>query len=167
MTRIARAVGITAVSQGTHPFLVGFTDPLPGALDVDGSVPSRSATAVWQLPVSMEAADSDLGRFTAIHLAGVSGQRPAGFSDIYDIELPAQSPSRLQVGFDKFQYSKVEVWDWSAQAWAGGSWQDDPNNPGRLVQALAPTQVAAGLLRLRVKEVRLTWGSGLFVAPGS
>jgi hypothetical protein len=167
MTRIARAVGITAVSEGTHPYLVGFTDPLPGALDIDGSSPSRSATAVWQLPVSVDAADADLGRWTATHLAGISGQRQTGFSDVYDIELPAQSPARIQLGFDKFQYSKVEVWDWSAQAWAGGSWQDDPNNPARLVQTLAPSEVAAGLLRLRVKEVRLTWGSGLFVAPGT
>ncbi|HEX6348511.1 MAG TPA: hypothetical protein VF160_03880 [Candidatus Dormibacteraeota bacterium] len=167
MTRIARAVGITAVSAGTHPYLVGFTDPLPGALDVDGSAPTRSVTAIWQLPVTMEAADNDLGRWTSTHLAGVAGQRQTGFSDVYDIELPAQYPTKLQLGFDEFQYSKVEVWDWSAQAWAGGSWQDDPNNPGRLLTALAPGEVAAGLLRLRVTEVRLTWGAGLFVSAGA
>jgi hypothetical protein len=167
MTRIARAVGLTAISQGTHPYLVGFTDPLPGAVSVDGSAPSRSATAIWQLPVTMEAADAELGRWSATHLAGVSGERRTGFVDVYDIELPAQAPARLDLAFDKFQYSRVEVWNWASEAWGGGPWQDDPNNPGRFISALAPSDLASGLLRLRVKEVRITWGSGLYVSPGS
>ena len=40
MTRLARAVGISALSRGTHPYLVGFTNPLPDALQVDGSAPA-------------------------------------------------------------------------------------------------------------------------------
>jgi hypothetical protein len=167
MTRIARAVGITAISQGTRPYLVGFTDPLPGGLNVDGSAPSRSAAAIWQLPVIMEAADAELGRWSATHLAGVSGERRMGFVDVYDIELPAQAPARLELAFDKFQYSKVEVWNWAAGAWGGGPWQDDPNNPGRFLTSLAPTDVASGLLRLRVKEVRINWGTGLYVTAAA
>jgi hypothetical protein len=133
---------------------------------VDGSAPSRSATAIWQLPVTMEAADAELGRWSATHLAGVSGERRTGFVDVYDIELPAQAPARLDLAFDKFQYSRVEVWNWASEAWGGGPWQDDPNNPGRFISALAPSDLASGLLRLRVKEVRITWGSGLYVSPG-
>ena len=167
MTRLARAVGITAISQGTRPYLVGFTDPLPGGLTVDGSAPSRTAAAVWQLPVLMDAADADLGRWSATHLAAVSGERRTGFVDVYDVELPPQAPARLELAFDKFQYSKVEVWNWAAGAWGGGPWQDDPNNSGRFVTSLAPTDVASGLLRLRVKEVRIAWGTGLYVTPAT
>jgi len=167
MTRIARAVGVTAISQGTHPYLVGFTDPLPGNLYVDGSAPTRSAAAVWQLPVTMEAADADLGRWSSIHLAGLSGERRTGFADVYDVELPAQAPARLDLAFDKFQYSKVEVWNWAAGTWGGGPWQDDPNDSGRFITSLGPADIAAGLLRLRVKEVRLSWGAGLYVTPGA
>ena len=139
---------------------------MPGGLNIDGSLPARSATAVWQLPVTMEAVDADLGRWTDTHLAGVAGGRPAGFTDVYDVELPAQVPARLAVSYDRFQYSKVEVWDWSASSWSANTWADDPNDPARSITSLGPTQVAAGLLRLRVREVRISWGAGLSVSTG-
>ena len=163
LTRIARAVGINAVLQGTRPYLVGFTDPVASALNVDGSAPARAATAVWELPVTMEAADGEILRWSAAHLAAVSGERRTGFLDVYDIELPRTVPAQLTLSFDKFQYQRVEVFNWAAGAWRNGPWQDEPANAGRFVTTLDAADLQSGLLRVRVKESRIGWGTGFYI----
>lgn len=163
MTRIARAVGIHAVTQDTQPYLVGFTDPVASAVTVDGSAPARSAAAVWALPVTMESADGEIFRWSAAHLAAVAGERRTGFLDVYDIELPKSAPARLTLSFDKFQYQRVEVFNWAAGSWHTGPWQDEPSNAGRFVTTLEAGDVAAGLLRVRVKESRIGWASGFYI----
>jgi hypothetical protein len=163
MTRIARAVGIYAVTQDTQPYLVGFTDPVASALNVDGSGPARSAIAVWELPVTMESADGEIFRWSAAHLAAVSGERRTGFLDVYDMELPKSAPARLTLSFDKFQYQRVEVFNWAAGSWHNGPWQDEPTNATRFVTTLDAGDLASGLLRVRVKESRIGWASGFYI----
>jgi hypothetical protein len=162
MTRIARTVGIHAVLQDTQPYLVGFTDPMASALNVDGSAPARAATAVWELPVTMESADGEIFRWSAAHLAAVSGERRTGFLDVYDIELPKSTPARLTLSFDKFQYQRVEVFSWTAGGWHNGPWQDD-TSAGRFVTTLDAGDLASGLLRVRVKESRIGWAGGFYI----
>jgi hypothetical protein len=169
-TRLSRAVGLEALSSSGAPWLVGFTDPVPGMLMVDGVMPRQTAITVFQAPVTMEQADATTSDFAVRRLASTVGDRAhGGFTDVYDLELPGKLPPVATVGYDKFQYTSVEVYDWSSQTWRAGAWADDPSNQGRQLSPLSPAELLAAsggtrtLVRLRVKEPRVSWGSALYV----
>jgi hypothetical protein len=169
-TRLSRAVGLEALSSSGTPWLVGFTDPLPGTMTVDGAMPKQNAITVFEAPVTIEKADATTSDFAIRRLAATSGDRAhGGFTDVYDLELPGRLPPIATVGYDKFQFSSVEVFDWSSQTWQKGAWADDPANQGRELSPLTPAELLASsggtrsLVRLRVREPRVSWGSALYV----
>ena len=168
-TRLSRAVGLEALSRSGSPWIVGFTDPLPGSLKVDGALPKQSAITVFEAPAVIDQADGQVSDFAVRRLAASTGDRSGGFSDVYDLELPGRLPSALSLSYDKFQYSQVEVYDWARGTWRKPAWADDPGNSSRFLAGLGATELApAGdgssqLLRVRVREVRLSWGANLYV----
>ncbi len=169
-TRISRAVGAELLGEGSQKsWLVGFTDPVTSVLTVDGATPSRNATTVFETPVTVERADGPVSDWATRRLVASAGDRSGGFTDVYDLQLPARLPTSLQVGYDHSQFGAVEIFDWSSGAWHTDGWKDDPNDSTRTLRPLSPSEVlgAAGgslnLVRLRVKENRIGWGAGLYV----
>ncbi len=172
-TRLSRAVGVQALTSTGTPWLVGFTDPLPGAFKVDGATPRTDALTVFEAPAAIEKADATLTDFGSRRLASTTGGRTlGGFTDVYDLEVPVQVPPRVLAGYDKATYSSVEIYDWAAQTWRGGSWTDDPTDVGRVLAPLTPAEIlaskdgTANLVRLRVREPRVGWGSSLYLLGG-
>lgn len=169
-TRLSRAVGLEALSRASTPWLVGFTDPLPGVLKVDGAQPKQAAITVFEEPITIEKADGTLSDYATRRLAATNGDRSrGGFTDVYDLELPGKLPATSTLGYDKFQYASVEVYDWSAGAWKTHAWTDDPNNQGRQFTSLTPAELlatadgATNIIRVRVREPRVSWASAIYV----
>jgi hypothetical protein len=167
-TRISQAVGADALSRSPSAWLVGFTDPVPSSLRVDGAPPQSQAVSVFEMPVTMESADAAPGDWSVRRLAATAGDRArGGLSDVYDIELPARLTGKLSLGYDTYLYSSVDVFDWSSNSWRSGGFIDDPTSTGRRIAPLSAGDIVSGdgwnLLRVRVGEARLNWGSSLFV----
>jgi hypothetical protein len=86
----------------------------------------------------------------------------AGFNDAYDIAIPSARGS-LVFRYDKRIYSAVSVYDWTARTWRQGDFSSDPTTPLVMLTQLSPSEVRDGLVRVRVTEVNLTWGSDITV----
>lgn len=170
-TRISRAVGAELLAGGgQRAWLVGFTDPIPSRLTVDGAVPATTSTTVFEMPVSVERADGQVSDWATARLVASSGRRGGpGFTDVYDLQLPGRLPSTLRVEYQKAQFGAVEVFDWASGRWSGGPYDDDAADATRAGRNLHPGEIAgvAGgafdMVRLRVSEPRIAWGAGLFV----
>lgn len=161
---LVQAVGMTALATQGDAVLVGLTRPLPSAIQVDGSSPPGWALAVLEQPVRLEAADALLPLFESRQLASSSGDSIHGFTAVYDISFPSTSaPLALTVSHQ--WPASVEVYNW-----VRGTFEQvelASGDSGTAPLPLSPEQVAAGMVRVRLKEPRLRWGSTMVVDVAS
>jgi hypothetical protein len=143
--------------------LIGFTDPVPRTITVDGSQPSAgSSTALVEAPVRMEASDGVLDDWTEVRLASSTGVSDR-FVDVYDLELPRTVSGPLLLAIRGRPGLDPEIYDWASRSWVRG-WRPGtaPQN-GQVTGIIAPTQVHDGLIRVRVVEPVVDWGIGISV----
>ncbi|HZV52544.1 MAG TPA: hypothetical protein VFD49_22630 [Candidatus Dormibacteraeota bacterium] len=149
--QLLRSVALSELGGRAGSVLVGLTLPRPGLVALDGSSPSRPSLAVLEQPVTVAAADPP----THFERTRLASSRPSGSGllDTYDVWVPSTSaPLVVEPG----SLTGVEVYDWSRGAFV--PLQGEPLGPG---------EVHDGLVRVRGQEARLSWGSGLLVAPAS
>lgn len=157
---LLRAVAVPSLAQRGQAVLVGLTTPLPSQLTVDGERPPRWALAVLQQPVTVASADGPARDFQRRSLASTAGDSRSGYLDVYDIQVPATSaPLRLAAATQS--PGDVEVFDWLRNAFTPSS----AVGPGRAT-VLGSEHVRDGLVRVRVREPRLTWGAALWIESG-
>jgi hypothetical protein len=76
--------------------------------------------------------------------------------DVYEFDLPAGLKSSVGLGYTfvdglQTQVRSVEVFDWSSHSWR--SLKPQPiSSPRAVAAALAPGEVGAGTVRVRVRE---------------
>ncbi|HEY8760337.1 MAG TPA: hypothetical protein VIP52_05430 [Candidatus Dormibacteraeota bacterium] len=164
-----QAVSLVADEAGrrnlTHPgqlAIVGFVKPADSNLRVDGSAPGGQVIAAFGMPVEVESAVGRLGTVALPRLAGFYPESGTSFIDAYDIALPSATGS-LVLRYDKRLYSGVAVYDWTAGTWRQSDFSDDPTTPLVILTRLNPSEVRDGLVRVRVHEATLTWGSEIAV----
>jgi len=164
-----QAVSLVADEAGrrnlTHPgqlAIVGFVKPADSNLRVDGSAPGGQVIAGFGMPVEVESAVGRLGTVALPRLAGFYPESGTSFIDAYDIALPSATGS-LVLRYDKRLYSGVAVYDWAAGTWRQSDFSDDPTTPLVILTRLNPSEVRDGLVRVRVHEATLTWGSEIAV----
>jgi hypothetical protein len=155
------AVGRNALNQRAAPVLLAFVDPVPSALSVDGSPPERSGRALLEQGVDLEFGDSLLGDFHDIRLAAGSGDQRSGYLDVYDVALPPRLAGTPQITFDPAQYTSLQVYDWTTGSWRGADWPKASLDSSKRVVSLGAADLRDGLVRVRVKEARLSWGGFL------
>jgi hypothetical protein len=156
---------MAALAQSPQPVLVGFTDLTPGKLLVDGNSPVRAGVSVVEQPLLVEGADSMLAQWARVRLAGVSGSaKDGGFLDAYDIVLPNGAPT-FNLAYNPRTYESFEVWDWAAAAWKSVPGQPPASGitNGRVSVPIAGSLIGDGLVRVRVKELTVSWGADLFL----
>ena len=111
------------------------------------------------MPGAIESAIARLGEVVVPRLAGFYPEQASGlFLDTYDIAIPATT-GPLVLRYDRRLYSDVEVYDWSSRAWRAGPYTQDPASQLVMVAQLDPSEVGPGLVRVRLHEISLTWGS--------
>jgi hypothetical protein len=148
--RLLRSVALSELEGRSGSLLVGLTLPRPGLVGLDGGSPSRPVLAVLEQPVTVAAADPPT-RFERTRLAS-SVPSGSGLLDVYDVWVP---PTSAPLTVDPGPLTGVEVYDWSRDVFvpfAGGP--------------LGAGEVYHGLVRVRGREARLSWGTGLSVGPG-
>lgn len=157
---IENAIAMAALAQSPQPVLVGYTELAPGRLLVDGAAPRRLGLAAFEQPLSVEAADGMLADWSRVRLAAIGGDSRRGYTDVYDIEVPAGAGS-FQLAYDGRQYGSAQLFDWATGSWraaqAGSSQESGVHVDAGLIQD--------GVVRVRVNELRVTWGTG-FRLPG-
>jgi hypothetical protein len=160
---VADEAGRRNLSHPGQIAIVGFVRPVNSNLRVDGTAPAGQVLAAFGMPVDVESATARLGDVAFPRLAGFLPETATGlFRDTYDIALPAVSEP-LVLRYDKRIYSDVEVYDWQSRAWRSGAFQQDPASPIVMLAQLDPSELHAGLIRVRLHEVALTWGSDITV----
>ncbi len=159
---LARILATAAMERDRMPLIVAFTDPLASSLQVDGEQPPTSTITALEQPVTLEAADGLLADFSRTLLASTSGNQRDGFLDAYDLVLPLNTTPGVQLSWDKRWAQQVEIYDWTAGAWHPAGFDPEDANPIATV-GLAGGDTAGGLVRVRVREPRLSWGSTLAV----
>jgi hypothetical protein len=162
---LGRAIAMAALGQSPQPVLVGFTDLTPGKLLVDGNTPVRAGVAVVEQPLLLEGADSMLAQWARVRLAGISGSvKDGGYQDVYDIVLPHGAPA-FNLAYNARTYESFEVWDWAAGDWQSVSGQPPATGitTGRISVPIAGSMVRDGLVRVRVKELAVSWGADFFL----
>ena len=166
---VAQAISLVADETGrrnlSHPgqvAIVGFVKPVDSNLRVDGSAPGGRVIATFGMPVEVESAAGRLGIVGRTRLAGFYPDGGAGLIDTYDIALPSTGGS-LVLRYDKRLYSGVAVYDWTARTWRESGFSQDPATPLVMLTPLNPGEVRAGLVRVRVHEPTLTWGTEIAV----
>lgn len=156
---LLRAVASSALAVRGQAVLVGLTAPQASQLSVDGQGPPISGLAVLQQAVNVTAADSSLRDFQRRWLASTAADSNGGFSDVYDVLVPA-SNRPLQLVYNAQWASSTEVYDWSQGAFvpvaAGGG-------GAQATAPLDPQQVHDGLVRVRMHEPRVSWGLSVWV----
>ena len=161
---IASAIALAALAQSPQPVLVGFTQLAPGKLLVDGKVPVRAGLAAFEQPLAIEHADGMLAQWSRVRLAGTTGNARDGYQDVYDIELPAGAGA-FSLAYDPRSYKSVELYDWAAGAWRAiaGSPPSAGTAPSRVSVPIVAGSIQDRLVRVRVKEAKVTWGAGFFL----
>jgi len=164
-----QAISLVADEAGrrnlSHPgqlAIVGFVKPADTNLRVDGSSPGGQVIAAFGMPVEVESAVGRLGTVALPRLAGFYPEGGTSFVDTYDIALPGAT-GPLVLRYDKRLYTGVAVYDWTAGTWRQSDFSDDPATPLVLLTQLKPSEVRDGLVRVRVHEATLTWGSEIVV----
>ena len=142
--------------------MVGFVRPVNSDLGVGGKAPVGAVLAAFGMPVDVESATARLGDVAFPRLAAFLPESAGLFLDTYDIGLPAVSEP-LVLRYDKRIYSDVQVYDWLSRTWRSGGFEQDPASPIVTLTHLDPSEVHASLVRVRVHEVSLTWGSDLTI----
>lgn len=159
---LARALAAVSLERDGEPLLVGFTDPRPSSLAVDGGTPPTSTVTAFEQPAALEAADSLIADFSRRQLASTVGSQRDGYTDVYDITLPPHPAAGLALTYDRRWAQQLEVYDWAA-----GTWRSVPPPPGdenpQVTTRLAAGELGAGMVRVRVHEPRLSWGSTLSI----
>jgi hypothetical protein len=158
-TALLRFVATEALAQHGPTVLVALTPPAPSRLLVDGQQPPRAGLAVLQQSVALGGADSSLRDFQRRRLASTAGDQRAGFSDVYDIVLPATT-GPLALGSTAQWVTPMEVYNWATGSFEAVGSASDPAQ-GKL--PLRPEQVQDGVVRVRLHEPRVSWGSSVWV----
>ncbi|MDQ6772679.1 MAG: hypothetical protein M3024_06790 [Candidatus Dormibacteraeota bacterium] len=161
---LVSAVGTEAVAGG-QPVLVGLTPPRPSAVRVDGVAPPGLAAAVFQQSVTLQAGDATARGFLRQALASTVGDVSSGFTDVYDLEVPASvAIPMLWVDPSRVGRGQVEVFDWSLGRFAAPQTvRGAPDGATAVALPLAPSQVGGGLVRIRVHDPRVQWSSAFWV----
>jgi hypothetical protein len=164
-----QAISLVADEAGrrnlSHPgqlAVVGFVKPADSNLRVDGSSPGGQVIAAFAMPVDVESAAGRLGDVALTRLAGFYARSGNSFTDTYDVELPSATGS-LVLRYDKRLYTGVAVYDWTARTWRQSDFTADPATPLVMLTGLRPNEVRSGLVRVRVNEANLSWGSEITV----
>jgi hypothetical protein len=160
---LLRAVASSGLASRGQVVLVGLMEPLPTRLKVDGQSPPGAGLAVLQQTVSLSGTDSAIRDVEDKWLAGTTGDQKSGFAAVYDMLVPP-TDAPLQLTYNRQWATTMEVYDWSKGAFvtvAGRSGADAATGIG----ALTPDQVRDGLVRVRMHEPRLSWGTNVWVDP--
>lgn len=159
---LLRVVAVPSLTQRGQAVLVGLTAPLQSRLTVDGERPPRASVAVIQQAVSVTSADGGGRDFQRRSLASTVGEARTGFIDVYDILVPPSSrPLRLMASSQPG--AEAEVYDWARGAFLPASQVDPDPRPG---VRLGPEHIRDGLVRIRLREPRVTWGASIWVETG-
>ncbi|TMD55797.1 MAG: hypothetical protein E6I85_02110 [Chloroflexi bacterium] len=164
---IADETGRRTLSHAGQLAVVGFVPPAATGLAVDGTSPGGQVVAAFGLPVEPESAAGRLGEVAYPRLVGSVPDANAGaLLDSYDIALPSTSGT-LMLRYDQRLYSDVEVYDWQAHTWRSGQFQQDPTTPLVQLKPLPGDEIRNGLVRVRLHELAVSWGSDITVRfPG-
>ena len=115
------------------------------------------------MPVEVESAGGRLGEVAYPRLASSVPDPNAGaLLDTYDLALPATSGT-LMLRYDQRLYSDVQLYDWQARTWRSGRFQQDTTTPLVQLAQLTDSEVRNGLVRVRLHELTVSWGSELTV----
>jgi hypothetical protein len=162
---LLRSVAADALSARGKVVLVGLMAPLPSRLKVDGQQPPTAALAVLEQAVRPDATDGSVRDLERKWLASSSGDQKSGFTDVYDLGLPAPSGPLTLVYSSQWSPS-VEVYDWARGAFAPVA-ATPRADPTEAQVALTPDQVRDGMVRVRMHEPRPSWGATAWLAgPG-
>jgi len=156
--------GVLALQTLNRPgtvAVVGFSAPLSDGLTVDGSTPATQAFAAFSAVVPVEAAEGNVANLIATRLASSAGDPPSGFVDVYDLELPAVTKP-LTIRWNPKIHEDLQIYDWSARGWVPAIGPFDQLGTYQTA-TIAPSQLHDGLIRVRVKEPSLSWGTSLSV----
>ena len=142
--------------------LVALTESY-GALNVEGTTPSRSSVAAILQPVSLEAVDALSGIAPRPELVAQTDAIPFHY-DVYDLRIPAgytgpvklqylayAAPSQVSNAFQP-PVKGIEVYDWTVGTWRALP-TAAPGQPQRSMSIdLKPGELAAGVVRVRAQE---------------
>jgi len=155
--------GRRVLSRQGEVAVVGFVRPGQEPMLVDGASPGREALTAIAYPVRLEAVTGRLGDVASPRLAMAAVDTGGGrLLDVYDIDVPG-AEGALVLRVNKQVYRDVEVFDWSSASWRQGPFRDATDSPLVAVIDLRPQELRGGIVRLRVHEAGLTWGSELAV----
>ena len=159
---VADEAGRRNLSHSGQIAIVGFVRPVNSDLRVDGTLPGGAVLAAFGMPVEVESVTARLGDVAFPRLAGFLPETAGVFHDTYDITLPVVSEP-LVLRYNKQVYSDVEVYDWQSRTWRSGAFQQDPTSPIVMLTPLSSSELHSGLVRVRLHEASLSWGSDITV----
>jgi hypothetical protein len=160
---IADETGRRTLSHAGQLAVVGFLPPGDSGLAVDGLAPGGQVVAAFGMPVEVESASGRLGEVAYPRLAGSVPDPNAGaLLDTYDVALPAAT-GNLMLRYDQRLYSDVQVYDWQTHTWLSSRFQQDPTTSLVQLTQLTSSEIHEGLVRVRLHELAVTWGSDLTV----
>jgi hypothetical protein len=160
---IADETGRRTLSHTGQLAVVGFLPPGDSGLAVDGLAPGGQVVAAFGMPVEVESASGRLGEVAYPRLAGSVPDPNAGaLLDTYDVALPAAT-GNLMLRYDQRLYSDVQVYDWQTHTWLSSRFQQDPTTSLVQLTQLTSSEIHEGLVRVRLHELAVTWGSDLTV----
>jgi hypothetical protein len=157
---LLRAVAGSSMTARGQVVLVGLMQPLPTGLTVDGQPPPGAGLAVMDQNVTVAGADSSLRDVEDKWLVGTSGDQTKGFAAAYDLAVP-QTTGALQLTYNGQWATSMEVYDWSTGAYVKVTGQGPDQTA--LAVPLTPDLARDGLVRVRMHEPRLSWGTNVWV----
>jgi len=158
---LLRAVAADALHAPGQAVLVGLMPPLASQLTVDGSPPPQAGLAVIQQQVTLGKADSSVRDIQRKWLASATGDQKGGFTDVYDIVAP-QSSVPLVLSYSSVWANSVELYDWSKGRFVpAASVTGSDMSAGSI--PLTADLLRDGMVRVRVHEPRLSWGTNVWV----
>ena len=158
---LLRAVAADALHAPGQAVLVGLMPPLASQLTVDGSPPPQAGLAVIQQQVTLGKADSSVRDIQRKWLASATGDQKGGFTDVYDIVAP-QSSVPLVLSYSSVWANSVELFDWSKGRFVpAASVTGSDMSAGSI--PLTADLLRDGMVRVRVHEPRLSWGTNVWV----
>lgn len=158
---LLRAVAADALHAPGQAVLVGLMPPLASQLTVDGSPPPQAGLAVIQQQVTLGKADSSIRDVQRKWLASATGDQKGGFTDVYDIVAP-QSSVPLVLSYSSVWANSVELYDWSQGRFVpAASVIGSDMSAGSI--PLTSDLLRDGMVRVRVHEPRLSWGTNVWV----
>ena len=157
---LLRSVAAGSINGRGQVVLVGLMQPLPTGLTVDGQPPPGAGLAVLEQNVTMAGADSSLRDVEDKWLVGTSGDQTKGFAAAYDLAVPPTTGA-LQLTYNSQWATSMEVYDWATGAYVTVTGQG--MDPTALGVPLTTDLVRNGLVRVRMHEPRLSWGTTVWV----